>query len=81
MVAEAVNLQFDYSRYGFRQEERYVYKAPKGLNERIVRELSGMKGEPEWMLKRRLRARDFQQEADAAGRHVGQPRTGRAELR
>ncbi|RMD82784.1 MAG: Fe-S cluster assembly protein SufB, partial [Chloroflexi bacterium] len=56
MVAEAVNLQFDYSRYGFRQEERYVYKAPKGLNERIVRELSGMKGEPEWMLKRRLRA-------------------------
>ena len=56
MVAEAVNLQFDYSKYGFRNEENYLYKAPKGLNERIVRELSGMKGEPEWMLKRRLKA-------------------------
>ncbi|NJN19036.1 MAG: Fe-S cluster assembly protein SufB [Oscillochloris sp.] len=56
MVAEATNLQFDYSKYGFRQEENYLYKAPKGLNERVVRELSGMKDEPEWMLKRRLKA-------------------------
>jgi Fe-S cluster assembly protein SufB len=53
---ETVNLEFDYSRYGFRQEERYLYKAPQGLNEQIVREISGMKGEPEWMLKRRLKA-------------------------
>ncbi|GAB4447588.1 MAG: Fe-S cluster assembly protein SufB [Chloroflexi bacterium OHK40] len=56
MVAEATNLQFDYSKYGFRNEENYLFKAPKGLNEKVVRELSGMKGEPEWMLKRRLRA-------------------------
>lgn len=56
MVAEATNLQFDYSKYGFRNEENYLFKAPKGLNERVVRELSGMKGEPEWMLKRRLKA-------------------------
>ena len=56
MVAEAANLQFDYTKYGFRNEENYLFKAPKGLNERVVRELSGMKGEPEWMLKRRLRA-------------------------
>jgi Fe-S cluster assembly protein SufB len=56
MVAEATNLQFDYAKYGFRNEENYLFKAPKGLNERVVRELSGMKNEPEWMLKRRLKA-------------------------
>jgi len=56
MTADKTNLEFDYSKYGFRQEERYIYKAPPGLNERIVREISDMKGEPEWMLKRRLKA-------------------------
>jgi Fe-S cluster assembly protein SufB len=56
MTTEATNLQFDYAKYGFRNEENYLFKAPKGLNERVVRELSGMKGEPEWMLKRRLKA-------------------------
>ncbi len=43
-------------RYGFRTPERYVYKAPKGLNEEVVRQISAMKGEPEWMLAFRLRA-------------------------
>ncbi|WP_129626651.1 Fe-S cluster assembly protein SufB [Candidatus Oscillochloris fontis] len=56
MAAEPNNLQFDYSKYGFRQEENYLFKAPKGLSEKVVRELSGMKGEPEWMLQRRLKA-------------------------
>ncbi len=56
MSVTAQNLEFDYSKYGFRTEERYVFKAPKGLNEKVVRELSGMKGEPEWMLRRRLQA-------------------------
>ncbi len=59
MVAEQVNLEFDYSKYGFRNEERYLYKAAKGLNEEVVREISGMKNEPEWMLKRRLKALDI----------------------
>ena len=39
MVAEATNLQFDYAKYGFRNEEKYLFKAPKGLNEQVVREL------------------------------------------
>ena len=56
MAVQATNLQFDYSKYGFRDAENYVYKSGKGLNEGVVRELSGMKGEPEWMLKRRLHA-------------------------
>ena len=56
MSSDATNLQFDYAKYGFRNEENYLFKAPKGLNEQVVRELSGMKGEPEWMLKQRLKA-------------------------
>jgi Fe-S cluster assembly protein SufB len=56
MAVQATNLQFDYSKYGFREEENYVYKSGKGLNEQVVRELSGMKNEPEWMLRRRLQA-------------------------
>jgi len=56
MTAQATNLQFDYTKYGFRNEENYLFKAPAGLSEKVVRELSGMKGEPEWMLKRRLKA-------------------------
>ncbi|NPA06341.1 MAG: Fe-S cluster assembly protein SufB [Chloroflexi bacterium] len=43
-------------RYGWRTPERYVYKAPKGLSEEVVRKISELKGEPEWMLEYRLRA-------------------------
>jgi Fe-S cluster assembly protein SufB len=43
-------------KYGFHDsEENYVYKAKKGLNEEIVKEISvKMKKEPEWMTKFRL---------------------------
>ena len=42
-------------------EDFYVFKPKKGLSEDIVREMSWMKGEPEWMTKRRLKAlRHFQ---------------------
>ncbi|HTV12778.1 MAG TPA: Fe-S cluster assembly protein SufB [Acidimicrobiales bacterium] len=37
-------------------EDFYVFKPKKGLSEEIVREVSWMKGEPEWMAKRRLKA-------------------------
>lgn len=56
MTIQASELQFDYQKYGFRDEEKYLFKSEKGLNERVVRDLSGMKGEPEWMLQRRLQA-------------------------
>lgn len=56
MAVQAQNLQFDYSKYGFRDEENYMFKSAKGLSEDVVRELSGMKNEPEWMLRRRLQA-------------------------
>jgi Fe-S cluster assembly protein SufB len=37
-------------------EDFYVFKPKKGINEDIVREMSWMKGEPEWMTQRRLKA-------------------------
>jgi len=37
-------------------EEDYVFKPQKGLNEEIIREMSRMKKEPEWMLEFRLKA-------------------------
>ena len=43
-------------KYGFFVPEEYVFKAKRGLNEEVVREISMMKQEPEWMLKFRLRA-------------------------
>jgi len=37
-------------------EDFYVFKPKKGLDEDMVREMSWMKGEPEWMTERRLKA-------------------------
>ena len=53
----------DLGRYqlGWSDAENYVFKPKKGLNEDIVREMSWMKGEPDWMLQYRLRAlRNFE---------------------
>jgi len=56
ITAPQQQIDFEYTKYGFRDEEHYTYKSEKGLNEGVVRTLSAMKGEPEWMLKRRLKA-------------------------
>jgi Fe-S cluster assembly protein SufB len=56
MTAEATTLQFDYTKYGFHDEENYSFKSGKGLTPQVIRDLSAMKGETEWMLKRRLKA-------------------------
>jgi Fe-S cluster assembly protein SufB len=50
------SLGLDEYKYGFRSEENPVFKARKGLNEDVVREISAHKGEPEWMLEFRLEA-------------------------
>ncbi|MBS1251790.1 MAG: hypothetical protein MAG451_00823 [Anaerolineales bacterium] len=49
-------IDFEIEKYGFRDPENYTFKSEKGLSEKVVRELSAMKGEPEWMLERRLQA-------------------------
>ena len=48
----------DLGRYklGWSDVEDYVFKPEKGINEAVVRQISEYKGEPEWMLKFRLRA-------------------------
>jgi Fe-S cluster assembly scaffold protein SufB len=48
----------DLGRYqlGWSDEEDYVFKPKKGLNEEIVREMSAMKHEPDWMRDFRLRS-------------------------
>ncbi|MEN8171339.1 MAG: Fe-S cluster assembly protein SufB [Chloroflexota bacterium] len=43
-------------KWGFSDPETYVFKARKGLDEEIVKQISEMKGEPEWMLDFRLKA-------------------------
>ena len=43
-------------KYGFKNEENYVFKSRRGLDEEVVRQISAMKGEPEWMLNFRLKA-------------------------
>ena len=42
--------------YDFKDEDVSVFKTPKGLNEDIVREISAIKNEPEWMLEYRLKS-------------------------
>src|SRR3989338_9166266 len=52
-----VQINEDYEKlYGFHMPEHYVFKAKPGLDEKIVKEISWMKGEPAWMLENRLRA-------------------------
>ena len=50
------DINLDEYKHGFSVPENYVFKARKGLDEDIVREISWMKGEPEWMMKFRLHA-------------------------
>lgn len=62
-AAQLEGLKDSYAeKYGFSDPENYVFRARKGLNEEVVREISWMKGEPEWMLELRLKAlKHFQQ--------------------
>ncbi len=46
----------DINKYNFRTETQGVFKAKKGINEEVVRQISDIKGEPDWMLEFRLDA-------------------------
>lgn len=43
-------------KYGFHKPENYIFKSEKGLDEAVIRSISAHKGEPTWMLDRRLMA-------------------------
>ncbi len=46
----------DYA-YGFHDDDiQYTFKSRKGLDEKIVRDISALKKEPQWMLERRVAA-------------------------
>lgn len=53
-TAEQEVVERDYTPYDFRDDIAYLHKAAPGLSADIVKEISKMKGEPPWMLKRRL---------------------------
>ena len=44
------------NKYNFKTETKAVFKARKGIDEEIVRQISEIKEEPEWMLEFRLEA-------------------------
>lgn len=46
----------DRSRYDDANPEDVIFKAPEGLSEELVREISKQKNEPQWMLEKRLKA-------------------------
>lgn len=43
-------------KYGFRDDDVSIFRSERGLTEEIVREISKMKEEPEWMLDFRLKS-------------------------
>src|SRR3989338_1766034 len=51
-----ININEEYEKlYGFHVAERSVFKAEPGLDEAKVKQISGMKEEPSWMLAQRRR--------------------------
>jgi len=54
-MAEQV-LEIDRSTYDHYNKDNLIYKAKPGLTKEIVEEISAQKKEPEWMLKKRLKA-------------------------
>ena len=54
-IVEDVNVEYA-EKFGFSDDEDYVFKAERGLTETIIRHMSKMKEEPEWILENRLKA-------------------------
>ncbi len=55
MVKKTLNIDDEY-KYGFKDKDVSLYKSGIGLNEDVVRQISKIKNEPEWMLEFRLKA-------------------------
>ncbi len=57
VAKEVLNSKENYTeKYGFSMPESYVYKADKGLSEEVVRKISQIKNEPQWMTDFRIRS-------------------------
>jgi Fe-S cluster assembly protein SufB len=57
-VSTLANARFDLNeyKYGFKDENQFIYRLEKGLNREVVEAISHIKKEPEWMLQYRLQA-------------------------
>ena len=55
MSKDDIKFQEDY-KYGFKDEDVSIIKTDVGLNEDIIRQISKLKNEPEWMLEYRLKS-------------------------
>ena len=55
MSKDDVKFQEDY-KYGFKDKDTSILKTGIGLNEDIIRQISHLKNEPEWMLEYRLKS-------------------------
>jgi Fe-S cluster assembly protein SufB len=49
----------NFDKWGLRTPLHYSFKTEPGISEKIVREISCEKGEPEWMLEKRLKSLRF----------------------
>ncbi|MAF13514.1 MAG: Fe-S cluster assembly protein SufB [Parcubacteria group bacterium] len=54
MQTKTINI--NQAKYSFKDPQNYVFKTPKGLNEKVIRQISKQKKEPSWMLDIRLKA-------------------------
>ena len=54
----------DRSIYNIRNKDNYSYKMKKGLDEKVVKEISEMKNEPKWMLELRLKGLEMYNKLD-----------------
>jgi Fe-S cluster assembly protein SufB len=55
-VTNQLGIDLEKYKWGFREPENYVFKARRGLDARLVEEISAMKDEPDWMRALRLHA-------------------------
>ena len=46
-------------KYGFHDEENYVFKSERGLSPQVVEAISAHKNEPDWMRKFRLKSLEY----------------------
>ena len=52
-IIDSISTSYD---FGWHDSDEAGEKAKRGLDEQVVREISAIKGEPEWMLAKRLKA-------------------------
>src|SRR5207244_12802256 len=58
-------------KYGFHDEENYVFKSERGLSAEVVAAISERKDEPDWMRKFRLKSLEYFMARTLPGRGGG----------